>query len=128
MYCPKCGKENPKGSTFCMHCGADLSGDNLEISPKIEVSPKISVSAKAEGKPSFVCRICGKSASGKCGFCGCYICGEHANNIANIYLLNQYVKEIVIACPVCTRKLDGSGADWSRIPPYEVIARWKMIH
>ena len=48
MYCPKCGKENPEGARFCMHCGADLSGYKVEISPKIEVSPKISVSAKAE--------------------------------------------------------------------------------
>jgi hypothetical protein len=43
MYCPKCGKENPEGSRFCMDCGADLS------SYKVEISPKISVSAKAEG-------------------------------------------------------------------------------
>jgi hypothetical protein len=49
MYCPKCGKENPEGTRFCMHCGADLSGYKVEISPKIEVSPKISVSTKAEG-------------------------------------------------------------------------------
>lgn len=49
MYCPKCGKKNPNGSRFCMHCGADLSGYKVEVAPKIEVSPKISVSAKAEG-------------------------------------------------------------------------------
>jgi hypothetical protein len=49
MFCPKCGKENPEGAKFCMHCGADLSGYKVEISPKVEVSPKISVSAKAEG-------------------------------------------------------------------------------
>ena len=49
MYCPKCGKENPEDARFCMHCGADLSRHNVEISPKIVVSPKISVSAKAEG-------------------------------------------------------------------------------
>ena len=51
MYCSKCGKENLEGARFCMHCGADLSGYKMEISPKIEVSPKISVSAKAEGVP-----------------------------------------------------------------------------
>jgi uncharacterized membrane protein YvbJ len=22
--CPKCGKENPEGAKFCMHCGEDL--------------------------------------------------------------------------------------------------------
>ena len=49
MYCAKCGKENPEDARFCMHCGADLSGYKVEISPKIEVAPKISVSAKAEG-------------------------------------------------------------------------------
>jgi len=49
MYCPKCGKENPGGARFCMHCGADLSEYTVEVAPKIEVSPKISVSAKAEG-------------------------------------------------------------------------------
>lgn len=32
-----------------MHCGADLGGYKVEITPKIEVAPKISVSAKAEG-------------------------------------------------------------------------------
>ena len=51
MYCPKCGKENPEGARFCMHCGADFSGYKVEISPKIDVSPKISVSAKVEGVP-----------------------------------------------------------------------------
>jgi hypothetical protein len=43
MYCPKCGEENPEDVKFCMHCGADLSGY------KVVISPKISVSAKAEG-------------------------------------------------------------------------------
>jgi uncharacterized membrane protein YvbJ len=49
MYCPKCGKEISEGSRFCMHCGADLGGYKVEITPKIDVAPKISVSAKAEG-------------------------------------------------------------------------------
>jgi hypothetical protein len=53
MYCSKCGEENIEGARFCMHCGADLSGYKVEISPKIEVSPKISVSAKAEGGVSL---------------------------------------------------------------------------
>ena len=82
MYCPKCGKENPEGARFCMHCGADLSGYKVEISPKIDVSPKISVSAKAEGYPRcpncgnvltdrnklFSCQICGKKVCDMCGF------------------------------------------------------------
>ncbi len=49
MYCPKCGKANPEGGRFCMHCGADLNGHKVEIKPEIEVSPKIE--AKAEGVP-----------------------------------------------------------------------------
>ena len=82
MYCQKCGKENPGGARFCMHCGADLSGYKVEISPKIDVSPKISVSAKAEGYPRcpncenvltdrnklFSCQICGKKVCDTCGF------------------------------------------------------------
>ena len=51
MYCPKCGKENLEGARFCMHCGADLSGYNVEFSPNINVSPKVSAYAKAEGVP-----------------------------------------------------------------------------
>ena len=51
MHCPRCGKENPEGSNFCMHCGADLREYKVEISPKIEVSPKVSVYAKAEAVP-----------------------------------------------------------------------------
>lgn len=43
MYCPKCGKENPEGVRFCMHCGTDLSEYKVEISPKIEVSPTINI-------------------------------------------------------------------------------------
>ncbi len=43
-FCPKCGKENPGGTIFCMHCGADLSGYKVEISPNFDVSPKISIS------------------------------------------------------------------------------------
>jgi len=43
MYCPKCGKENSEGARFCMHCGADLSGYKVEISPNISVSPYITV-------------------------------------------------------------------------------------
>ena len=82
MYCPKCGKESLEGARFCMHCGADLSGYKVEISPKIEVSPKISVSAKAEGYPRcpncenvltdrnklFSCQLCGKKVCDTCGF------------------------------------------------------------
>jgi len=44
MYCPKCGKENPEGARFCMHCGTNLEKAKVEISPKIEVSPEIKVS------------------------------------------------------------------------------------
>lgn len=44
MYCPKCGKENQEDARFCMHCGADLSGYKVEISPKIDVSPIINIS------------------------------------------------------------------------------------
>jgi len=51
MYCPKCGKEIPEGSRFCMHCGADLSEYKVEVSPNINVSPKVSAYAKAEGVP-----------------------------------------------------------------------------
>jgi len=51
MHCPRCGKENPEGANFCMHCGADLREYKVEISPKIEVSPKIHAEAKAEGIP-----------------------------------------------------------------------------
>lgn len=47
MYCSKCGKENPEGARFCMHCSADLNGYRVEISPKIEpritVSPEVSI-------------------------------------------------------------------------------------
>lgn len=43
MYCPKCGKENLEDARFCMHCGADLSGYKVEISPNISVSPYITV-------------------------------------------------------------------------------------
>jgi len=81
MYCPKCGKEIPEGSRFCMHCGADLSGYKVEVSPKIDVSPKISVSAKAEyprcpncgnvltdRNKLFSCQICGKKVCDTCGF------------------------------------------------------------
>ena len=53
MYCSKCGKENPVGARFCMHCGADLSGYKVEISPKVEVSPKIKVSPEIEVKPTI---------------------------------------------------------------------------
>jgi hypothetical protein len=48
MYCPKCGKENPEGVWFCMHCGVDLSGYKVEISPRINVSPKIEVRTSIE--------------------------------------------------------------------------------
>jgi tetratricopeptide (TPR) repeat protein len=44
MYCLKCGKENPEDVRFCMHCGADLSGYKIEISPRIEVSPRVIIS------------------------------------------------------------------------------------
>jgi tetratricopeptide (TPR) repeat protein len=43
MYCPNCGKGNPKGARFCMHCGANMNGYMVEISPNIEVSPNIIV-------------------------------------------------------------------------------------
>jgi len=43
MYCPKCGKENQDDAKFCMHCGADLSGYKVAISPNITVSPYITV-------------------------------------------------------------------------------------
>lgn len=51
MYCPKCGKANPEGARFCMHCGVDLNGHKVEFSPNINVSPKVSAYAKAEGVP-----------------------------------------------------------------------------
>ena len=98
MHCPKCGKENPEGSRFCMHCGADLSEYKVELSPKIDVSPKISVSAKAEGgvalkwkkKPEGSVEVLGHGKlplyhnlvtledKGFCPLCGNYGCLELA--------------------------------------------------
>ncbi len=49
MYCPKCGKQIPDESNFCMFCGGNLA--ELKSSMSIEVSPKIEVSAVAEGVP-----------------------------------------------------------------------------
>jgi len=53
MHCPRCGKENPEGANFCMHCGADLREYKVKISPKIEVSPKIKVSPEIKVKPTI---------------------------------------------------------------------------
>ena len=68
---------------FCIHCGADLSGYKVEISPKIEVSPKIGVEVKpsvsAKPNPSAeMCAICGKSrAVAVCKKCGRGVCDYH---------------------------------------------------
>ncbi len=32
MFCPKCGKENPNGTKFCTHCGADFENIGVVIS------------------------------------------------------------------------------------------------
>ena len=75
MYCPKCGKEIPEGSRFCMHCGADLSGYKVEVSPKIDVSPKIEVRTNAE---KIGCDICGeRKAIVTCKECGRTVCNFH---------------------------------------------------
>jgi hypothetical protein len=77
MYCPKCGKENPEGARFCMHCGADLSECKVEISPNINVSPKIEVKTSTEKKEGM-CAICGeKRAVVKCEECGRRVCNYH---------------------------------------------------
>ena len=34
MHCPRCGKENPEGANFCMHCGASL----MSVSAKTEAT------------------------------------------------------------------------------------------
>jgi hypothetical protein len=31
MFCPKCGKENPNGTKFCTHCGADFENIGVVI-------------------------------------------------------------------------------------------------
>ena len=49
MFCPKCGKQIPDESAFCMFCGADLA--EFKARMNIEVSPKIEVSAVVEGEP-----------------------------------------------------------------------------
>ncbi len=81
MYCPKCGRKNPEGARFCMHCGADLSGYKVEISPKIQVSPKIEVKPNIHAKPTSsveMCAICGKSkAVAVCKKCGRPVCAHH---------------------------------------------------
>ena len=85
MYCPKCGKENPEGARFCMHCGADLSEYKVEISPNIVVSPKIEtkfdilkekVVCKSVTLPQ--CFICGRKALTKCSECGEEVCHFHS--------------------------------------------------
>lgn len=32
MYCPKCGQENPDGSSYCGNCGADLGSSGVSPS------------------------------------------------------------------------------------------------
>jgi hypothetical protein len=78
-FCPKCGKENPEGSRFCMHCGADLGGYKVEISPKIDVSPSIKVTPTyREPTISSKCAICNeREAVVTCKQCGRKVCNYH---------------------------------------------------
>jgi hypothetical protein len=78
MYCPKCGNENSEGARFCMHCGVDLSGYKVEISPRINVAPKIEVRTSAE---KIGCDICGeRKAVVTCSECGRTVCNFHFEN------------------------------------------------
>lgn len=80
MHCPNCGKKNPEGARFCMHCGSDLSGYKVEISPNIDVSPKIE--AKFPSKEKEKCAICGKrDAVVYCKECGRKICNYHFEDL-----------------------------------------------
>jgi hypothetical protein len=81
-FCPKCGKENPEGARFCMHCGADLSGYKVEISPKIDVGPKIEVKPGILAKPitpsAETCALCEtRRATVTCKQCGRKVCNYH---------------------------------------------------
>ena len=92
MYCQKCGKKNPEGAKFCMHCGDNLSGYKVEISPKIEVSPKIEIKPSVSAKPTpsaEMCAICGKSrAVAVCKKCDRAVCAYHFEHDAECTLCN----------------------------------------
>jgi cell division protein FtsZ len=85
MYCPKCGKEIPEGSRFCIRCGADLRVYEADVSQKSEVSLKVDEN-----------EIKGKSAEEKIGLalkdddlkkrvCAIGVGGAGSNAIARMY-------------------------------------------
>jgi len=45
MYCPKCGKENPKNAEFCSECGNKIEN----ILEKTETTSKDKISAEKSG-------------------------------------------------------------------------------
>lgn len=40
MFCPECGKKNPKGSKFCEECGAELVSNSKEVKEVKAISKK----------------------------------------------------------------------------------------
>jgi len=120
MYCPKCGKQIPDDSNFCMYCGLNLKEYKVEIKPVIEVSPKIHAEAKAEGipypkwkpKPERYVEIKGEGKlpvykrfaefNGKffCPQCGNYDCLEFKGNVCELLssVINIYPMYECLAC------------------------------
>lgn len=48
MNCPRCGRENPSGSSFCGGCGASLTGERpTDREAGVQVPPKTSGMAVA---------------------------------------------------------------------------------
>ena len=47
MYCPKCGKENPEGASFCTNCGNPLNADTTMSFEKLRNNSATSGSLQA---------------------------------------------------------------------------------